>query len=205
MSHAEIANIWIEVLSNGGQAIWEMYNVDVLPAGKWDIRPLKPNDKFQFTINFRNLNSITHDLTGRVQIATLGFDLSQTATVPIPPLGNYMTKSFPTGTGYLTMPSSAIVVIVSVASEAGMMEELSFIMPIATTQPCFIATAAYGTPLAPQLYILRNFRDRCLPSALTNLYYLLSPPMASFIKLHERIRLITKNVLEHLVCFLDKC
>ncbi len=51
---------------------------------------------------------------------------------------------------------------------------------------CFIATAAYGTPLAPEIDILRDFRDAFLLK--TNLgkkfvkfYYKSSPPVANFI------------------------
>lgn len=50
---------------------------------------------------------------------------------------------------------------------------------------CFIATAAYGTALIPQLFILRRFRDTCLPTSLTNLYYRLSPPIAKLVKQHK--------------------
>lgn len=49
--------------------------------------------------------------------------------------------------------------------------------------PCFIATAAYGTPMAAQIDTLRDFRDTYLLSntvgtALTDVYYRVSPPIA---------------------------
>ena len=49
--------------------------------------------------------------------------------------------------------------------------------------PCFIATAAYGTPMAWQIETLRVFRDVYLldspvGTALVDLYYRISPPLA---------------------------
>jgi len=58
---------------------------------------------------------------------------------------------------------------------------------------CFIATAAYGTDIAKELDILREFRDAVLlPNSLgaefVSLYYKTSPPMADFISQHEVLR-----------------
>lgn len=52
--------------------------------------------------------------------------------------------------------------------------------------PCFIATAAYGTSLAPEVEILRTWRDSCLintpwGSRLVQAYYAMSPPVARLI------------------------
>jgi isopenicillin-N N-acyltransferase like protein len=62
---------------------------------------------------------------------------------------------------------------------------------------CFIATAAYGTPMAPQTQILRDFRDQYLLTnplgqAFVSLYYSISPPMANFIIEHPRLKPIVR-------------
>ncbi|HUW44693.1 MAG TPA: CFI-box-CTERM domain-containing protein [Dehalococcoidia bacterium] len=62
---------------------------------------------------------------------------------------------------------------------------------------CFIATAAYGTPMAGEIQILREFRDEYLLTnpagqALVGLYYRVSPPMAEFITEHPSLKPIMR-------------
>jgi alpha-tubulin suppressor-like RCC1 family protein len=62
---------------------------------------------------------------------------------------------------------------------------------------CFIATAAYGTPMAEEVEILREFRDAYLLTnpvgqALVDFYYKVSPPMAEFITEHPSLKPIVR-------------
>jgi parallel beta-helix repeat protein len=65
---------------------------------------------------------------------------------------------------------------------------------------CFIATAAYGTPSAEQIDVLREFRDVVLlestvGSQFVALYYQLSPPVADVIAGDEVLRTLVRELL----------
>ena len=62
---------------------------------------------------------------------------------------------------------------------------------------CFIATAAYGTPMAEEIGILRRFRDEYLltnlvGATLVEFYYRVSPPIAEFITEHPSLKPIVR-------------
>jgi hypothetical protein len=65
---------------------------------------------------------------------------------------------------------------------------------------CSIATAAYGTPTAEQIDVLREFRDVVLlkstvGSQFVALYYRLSPPIADFIARSDLLRTLVRELL----------
>jgi hypothetical protein len=65
---------------------------------------------------------------------------------------------------------------------------------------CFIATAAYGTPTAEQIDVLREFRDVVLlkstvGSRFVTLYYQFSPPVADFIARSDVLRTLVRELL----------
>ncbi len=74
----------------------------------------------------------------------------------------------------------------------------------ATSSGCFIATAAYGSPIEEHVATLRDFRDRHL---LTNApgrwfveqYYEYSPPVADYIRERDGLRAVVRGVLTPVV------
>jgi len=62
---------------------------------------------------------------------------------------------------------------------------------------CFIATAAYGTSMADEIQILREFRDEYLLTnplgqGLVSVYYRASPPVAEFITEHPGLKPVVR-------------
>jgi hypothetical protein len=62
---------------------------------------------------------------------------------------------------------------------------------------CFIATAAYGSPMEPHVELLREFRDRFLLTnsvgkSLVSRYYQYSPPVADFVSGNESLRTVVR-------------
>jgi len=69
---------------------------------------------------------------------------------------------------------------------------------------CFIATAAYGSPMAEDVRYLRAFRDEYLMTSFlgrkfVDMYYRISPPIADYISRHETLRAMVRWILSPLV------
>jgi very-short-patch-repair endonuclease len=69
---------------------------------------------------------------------------------------------------------------------------------------CFIATAAYGTPMAQEINTLRRFRDLSLESNLigrhlVTLYYNTSPPLATVITRSKNMKAFVRLSLKPII------
>ena len=65
---------------------------------------------------------------------------------------------------------------------------------------CFVATACYGNYDAPEVMVLRQFRDEVLlknpiGKIFTWIYYAVSPPIANFIASHEYLKILVRSAL----------
>jgi uncharacterized repeat protein (TIGR01451 family) len=109
----------------------------------------------------------------------------------------------------ITTAGTAVVTVINPTPGGGTSNTATF--TISTTAPaaaggggggggCFIATAAFGSPIEKHVQILRDFRDRILLSssagkAFVDFYYRTSPPIADKIAKSEALRLIVRVML----------
>ncbi|MBW2983900.1 hypothetical protein KY361_02195 [Candidatus Woesearchaeota archaeon] len=74
---------------------------------------------------------------------------------------------------------------------------------------CFIATAAYGTPFAREIDVLRDWRDNSLNtnffgSLFVKVYYKVSPPIARFIAKRKKLRKLVRIILKPIISIIRK-
>ena len=74
---------------------------------------------------------------------------------------------------------------------------------------CFVATAAYGSELAPEIRHLSEFRDRVLLTTIPGqafvwAYYRLGPYLAEYIASRPKARSAARRILNPLVRFAEQ-
>lgn len=84
-----------------------------------------------------------------------------------------------------------------------------YIFEATEARGCYIATAIYGSYEAPEVLVLRKFRDEVLQNSLLgkafiNTYYLLSPPVAKWLKGTNKINAFVKKILDKCVSRLER-
>ena len=155
---------------------------------------------------FVNYSAHNYQITGHLQ----GVNLS---TMPwyIPAMGydfnNYPRSSWDIGAFEVgSVPTSPSAAVMATSSSAAAADS-----PGGSSGSsggggggCFIATAAYGSYLAPQVQALRHFRDRWLLTnragiSLVACYYRWSPSAANYIGKHSLLRLGTRCALTPVV------
>jgi hypothetical protein len=86
------------------------------------------------------------------------------------------------------------------ASPAVTCAQPSEVIGMLSDKSCFISTAAYGSDMADQVQLLRQFRNEFLLTnsfgkSLVKLYYQFSPAVAQFIENSEFFKAMTRGLL----------
>jgi polyhydroxybutyrate depolymerase len=159
------------------------------------------NTDYEITANFIAQHDLTIGSTSGGSVTTPGegthtYDVGTAVNLVATPTSGY---SFDRWTGNGTVASSH-----SASTTITMNGDYSITANFALIGGggggCFIATAAYGSPSAKQLDVLREFRDDVLlkstvGSRLVDLYYKVSPPIANFIAAHNLVRILVRDLL----------
>jgi len=87
--------------------------------------------------------------------------------------------------------------VIKVTDDVGLSQGVPFSMHITPSGGCFIATAAYGTPMAAEVQVLREFRDghlltNAVGQAFVDFYYRASPPIAKFLDDHAALKPVVR-------------
>jgi len=161
------------------------------------------NDDYEITANFEQIPpgqfSLTVSSTGGGSVtvpgkATFTYDEGTVVNLVATPNAGYQ---FDKWTGDVSTIANVNSATTTITMNGDYSITANFKEVPSSPVGCFIATAAYGTPMAEEIEILREFRDKYLLTnpvgdGLVNFYYKVSPPIAEFITGHPSLKPIVR-------------
>jgi uncharacterized repeat protein (TIGR01451 family) len=151
------------------------------------------SNNFTLTVNGTNfVTSSTVQTNGTAQTTTYVSPTQITALIPASVVAATGTVSITVvnpAPGGGTSGASTLTIVASLSGGGG---------------GCFIATAAYGTPMAQDVRYLRAFRDEYLQTNeagrwFVTQYYKYSPPLADYLRQNDGLRSVVRGALSPLV------
>jgi len=174
-----------------------------------------PAEHVTVTANFEEQPMYTLTLAaspvvgGTMNVSPVGPDHEPNAVINIQAsaASGYQFSHWTTGAGILGNPNLATTTFTMPAQDVTVTATFTVVQD-AIGGICFIATAAYGSPAAEEIEILREFRDvvllpNRLGSKFVSFYYQTSPPIAEFISRHEALRTVVRVGLAPIVAALN--
>jgi hypothetical protein len=174
-----------------------------------------PAEHVTVTANFEEAPVYTLTLAaspvigGTMNVSPVGPEHEEGAVIDIQavPASGYQFSHWTAGAGILGNPNLATTTFTMPPQDATVTATFTVVQGT-IGGVCFIATAAYGSPAAEEIEILREFRDVVLlPNRLgaefVSFYYRTSPPIADFISRHEVVRMTVRMGLSPIVTVLN--
>jgi len=185
--------------------------VITLPVGADAIAPMVTAFVIPATSSYLNVPITTFTATDNV--AVTGYLVTETAAAPAAGAAGWSA----TAPGSYTFTTQGSKTLYAWAKDASgnVSASLSASVVITLTDPtgggdgssgCFIATAAFGSPLNPYVKILKEFRDTYLMTSaggrkFVDLYYRVSPEIAGQVSANPFLRVIVLTILLPVIGF----
>lgn len=143
---------------------------------------------FEETTTSSDRTLVIHFAIGTTEIEIIGTQIDTFALIPEPPVRSQPIETVPPQESEVMMPQES-------------QEEVT--APQETGGGCLIATAAFGTELAPQVQLLREVRDNVLDtksgtafmSGFNSIYYAFSPTVADWERNNPLFKEIIKTAI----------
>lgn len=138
-----------------------------------------------------------------IQLSGKDVELSNSTS----PLADFTAPNLIENDDNIGLPIEPLVFQLTVTDNDGLQHTDTVSITILDNLSCFIATAAYGSPMASQIHVLRDFRDEYLMTnvpgrSFVNFYYENSPPIANYIAERDSLRAMTRAILTPVIYIL---
>jgi hypothetical protein len=125
-----------------------------------------------------------------------------------PPAGGSTTATLTITTTAAAPPGTRVIEVTGTDGSKSHLNSTTLTISPTGGRPCIIATATYGSELAPEVYFLRLFRDQSVQSTFAGTqfmnvfnawYYSFSPTVAQQVKTNMALRNVAKAVIYPLI------
>jgi len=181
------------------------YSLTLVPSSQ----TVRNGSSTTFTININSINAFSSPVTLTVNLPSgSGATGSINPPAVTPPPNGMGTATLTITTAASAPAGSGTITVTGTSGSKSRTATGSLTISPTGGRPCIIATATYGSELAPEVYFLRLFRDRSVQSTFAGSqfmnvfnawYYSFSPTVAEHVKTNMALRNVAKAVIYPLI------